>query len=204
MDGVDAVTLRGSVVTLVPVSLGHVDALVEAANLDRSTYGFTPVPADAASMHASVASQLAEYERRAALPFTVTATATGEALGQTRLFTYRSSRDVDRLDAVEIGGTWLAATAQRTAVNTEAKRLLLAHAFDVMGVERVELRTDVRNARSRAAILRIGATFEGVLRAWQPSFVPGEEGLLRDTAMFSVVRSEWPSVRAALDERRSR
>jgi len=93
----------------------------------------------------------------------------------------------------------LAAPAQRTGVNTAAKRLLLGHAFDTLGAQRVELRTDARNARSHAAILRIGAQFEGVLRAWQPSFVPGEETMLRDSAMFSILAAEWPRVRAHLD-----
>jgi RimJ/RimL family protein N-acetyltransferase len=99
---------------------------------------------------------------------------------------------------VEIGGTFLAASAQRTGINTEAKLLLLEHAFDVLGVGRVDLKTDARNDRSRNAMLRIGATFEGVLRNWQPSLVPGEEGLLRDSALYSITDREWPEVREHL------
>jgi RimJ/RimL family protein N-acetyltransferase len=85
--------------------------------------------------------------------------------------------------AVGIGGTWLAASAQRTGVNREAKLLLLTHAFDHWHVGRVEIQTDARNARSRAAISALGATFEGTLRNWQPSHVAGEEHRLRDSAM---------------------
>ena len=95
-----------------------------------------------------------------------------------------------RLDSIEIGATWLAASAQRTAVNTEAKLLMLAHAFDALGVHRVVLNTDARNDRSRAAIARIGATFEGVLH----SFRYGVEGTPRDTATFAIPARDWPEV----------
>ena len=100
--------------------------------------------------------------------------------------------------AVEIGGTWLAKSAQRSGVNTEAKLLLLDYAFTTWRVGRVDLKTDARNERSRNAIARIGATFEGVLRHWQPSMVEGETGTLRDSAMFSITDDEWPSVRERL------
>lgn len=120
------------------------------------------------------------------------------AVGVTRFLTlrYRSGRGLPF--AVEIGGTWLAASAQRTAINTEAKFLLLRHAFETWGVARVDLKSDARNEQSRAAIHRIGATFEGVLRQWQPSALDGEESLYRNTAMYSVVDAEWPAVREQL------
>jgi RimJ/RimL family protein N-acetyltransferase len=102
--------------------------------------------------------------------------------------------------AVEIGGTWLAASAQRTGINTEAKLLLLDYAFSVLGVGRVDLKTDARNDRSRNAMARIGGTFEGVLRNWQPSLVPGEEGRLRDSALYSILDTEWPDVHERLLE----
>ncbi len=105
------------------------------------------------------------------------------------------------LCAVEIGWTWLGASAQRTGINVEAKRLLFAYAFEVLGLVRVDLKTDARNERSRVAMARLGARFEGILRSWSPSRVAGEEGLLRDSAMFSVVTAEWPEVKAALDAR---
>jgi RimJ/RimL family protein N-acetyltransferase len=96
-----------------------------------------------------------------------------------------------------IGSTWLAASAQRTAVNTEAKLLMLTHAFDVWGVHRVTLKTDARNARSRSSIQRLGAVFEGVRRV----HVPAADGTLRDTAYYSIVAAEWPAVRDGLLER---
>jgi RimJ/RimL family protein N-acetyltransferase len=102
-----------------------------------------------------------------------------------------------RLDSIEIGATWIGASAQRTVVNSEAKLLMLAHAFDVMDVHRVVLNTDARNERSRAAIARIGATFEGVLHG----FRYGVEGTPRDTATFAIRASEWPDVRARLEAR---
>jgi RimJ/RimL family protein N-acetyltransferase len=103
------------------------------------------------------------------------------------------------LDSIEIGSTWLAASAQRTAVNTEAKCLMLVHAFDVLGVHRVVLNTDVRNERSRAAIARIGATFEGVLHTYRY----GVEGTPRDTATFAIPVRDWPTVRERLEARLS-
>jgi N-acetyltransferase len=99
-------------------------------------------------------------------------------------------------DAVEIGSTWLTPSAQRTPINTEAKFLLLAYAFESWCVERVQIKTDAENERSRAAILRLGAHFEGVLRAYQPSMArPGKP---RDTAMYALTRADWPDVRAHL------
>ncbi len=99
---------------------------------------------------------------------------------------------------VEIGGTWLAASAQRSGINTDAKRLMLTHAFETWGVQRVDLKTDARNERSRAAIERIGGQLDGVMRNWQPSLVPGEEGQPRDTAMYSIIPTDWPAIRERL------
>jgi RimJ/RimL family protein N-acetyltransferase len=98
----------------------------------------------------------------------------------------------------------LGAAAQRSGINTDAKRLLLGHAFEQWGVARVDLKTDARNERSRAAIAALGAQFEGVLRSWQPSHVPGEWDSLRDTAIYSVMTAEWPAVRERLERRLSR
>ena len=104
-------------------------------------------------------------------------------------------------DEVEIGGTWLAADAQRSAINTEAKLLLLTHAFDVWAVTRVALATDSRNARSRSAIERIGARYEGTLRHHRPSLMAGEVGRARDTALFAITDDDWPQVHDRLVER---
>jgi RimJ/RimL family protein N-acetyltransferase len=102
---------------------------------------------------------------------------------------------------VEIGGTWLAADAQRSPINTEAKLLLLTHAFDVFGVFRVAIATDARNERSRAAIERLGARLEGIMRNHRPNAGPlTEPGHPRNTAMHSIIDDEWPAVRAGLKE----
>lgn len=107
----------------------------------------------------------------------------------------------DGLCAIEVGFTWLARSAQGTGLNPEAKLLLFRHAFETWGVARVDLKTDARNSRSRAAIEAVGARFEGVLRNSSRSWVPGEDGRLRDTAIFSIIDTEWPDCRSRLEER---
>ena len=108
------------------------------------------------------------------------------------------------LCAIDIGWTWLAASAQRTGINVEAKLLLAGYAFETLEVARVGFSTDARNERSRRALQDLGARFEGVLRQWSPSRAPGEDGLLRDSAIFSVVASEWPAAKDALCRRLAR
>jgi RimJ/RimL family protein N-acetyltransferase len=126
------------------------------------------------------------------MPFATIDRASGRAVGSTRYMSI-----VPEHRRLEIGWTWLAPPWQRTGANREAKLLMLAHAFDVMDVHRVVLNTDARNERSRAAIARIGATFEGVLHG----FRYGVEGTPRDTATFAIRASEWPEVRARLEAR---
>lgn len=194
--------LVGSLVRLEPLSPQHIDGLVIAAAEARDSYGFTDVPAGSGGMVADVEAQLALLERGAAVPF---AQVVGDRpVGMTRFLNLRFLPAAQAPFAVEIGGTWLAASAQRTGINTEAKLLLLRQAFDHWGVARVDWKTDHRNARSRTAILALGASFEGVLRCWQPSAVAGEEQLLRDTAMYSVLAPEWPAVRQGLLARLAR
>lgn len=108
------------------------------------------------------------------------------------------------MSAVEVGFTWLAGSAQGTGINTEATYLLFRHAFEAWDVARVDLKTDARNARSRAAIESVGARYEGVLRNWSPSWAPGENGRLRDSAIFSITGDEWPAVRHQLEQRLAR
>lgn len=191
--------LEGDLVRLTPLGFGDVDALAAAAGEDRSNYTFARVPAGEAETRHYVGALLAQADEGAAIPFVIRRRGDDRALGCTRFLSIQRWFEREHPDAVEIGGTWLAASAQRTRVNTEAKYLLLRHAFDVWGVQRVDLRTDARNARSRTAIERIGARFEGVLRSWQPSVVAGELGLPRDTAIFSVTAAEWPGVRNGLE-----
>ena len=198
------VELHGRFVRLTPMTLDDVDGLVAAATEDRATYGFTSVPDGRDAMVEQVATLVRQRDRGHEVPFTTRDATDGRVIGSTRFLWLRSYFDRDEPDAVEIGGTWLAASAQRSPINTEAKLLMLTHAFDTWGVQRVDLKTDARNARSRAAIERIGARLGGVMRAWQPSLVPGEEGTPRDSALYSILPSEWPEVRAALEARLTR
>ncbi len=196
--------LVGRHVELVPLADEFIDALVAAANVDRSTYGFTEVPATREEMAIYVTWLLGLADQDQAVPFAQRLTGSGRVVGCTRFMELRRWRGRAEPDEVEIGGTWLAADVQRTGANTEAKLLLLSHAFDVWHVDRVALATDERNARSRTAIARLGATFEGVLRKHRPSRAPGEIGTARNTALFSITADEWPAVRAALADRLDR
>jgi RimJ/RimL family protein N-acetyltransferase len=192
-------SLTGAVVELRPMQLADAAELLDAASADRSSYGLTAVPDSIESMERAISALIDERERALAVPFTTVDARSGFAVGATRFLTLRWWTPRDAPHAVEIGGTWLGARWQRTAVNTEAKLLMLRQAFDVWQVDRVDLKTDARNDRSRRAIERIGADYEGVLRRWQPSLVPGEEDRRRDTAMYSIVEAEWPACRDRLE-----
>jgi RimJ/RimL family protein N-acetyltransferase len=195
--------LTGETVILEPMAPAHVDALVEAAGEHRDTYGWTFVPDGRAAMAAYVEAALAGREEDRFTPFVTVRRADGRVVGSTRFLTERwdwsvsdtTRQRADTPDVVEIGWTWLAASAQRTGINTEAKLLMLTHAFEEWQVHRVCLRTDRRNERSRAAIERLGATLDGVIRADRP----GSDGAVRDTAHYSIVAAEWPAVRARLE-----
>jgi N-acetyltransferase len=193
----DVPVLAGTLVRLEPLTMDHAGELAEAAEENRSSYGFTLVPG-AEDMESYVAGQLT---RPGLTPFAQVRVADGKAVGHTGLWDPRTWPGTDRLCAIEIGWTWLAASAQGTGINVEAKKLLFTYAFETLGAVRVDLKTDARNERSRRAIERLGVHFEGVLRSWSPSWAPGEEGTLRDSAMFSVVDSEWPSVKTAMTNR---
>jgi RimJ/RimL family protein N-acetyltransferase len=196
-----SVTLSGRHVTLTPLALDDVAGLVAAASGDRSTYGWSIVPDNADEMSVVVRRLLAEAEQRVVVPFATRRSDTLEIIGMTRFLTLRWYFDRDYPDGVEIGGTFLTAAAQRTAANTEAKLLMMTHAFDVWDVRRLDLKTDERNERSRRAIERIGGRFEGVLRNWQAAQVVGEEGRTRNSAIYSILDSEWPGVRERLKAR---
>ncbi|HEX4865306.1 MAG TPA: GNAT family protein [Acidimicrobiales bacterium] len=193
--------LEGRLVRLDPLTEEHVDALLAASSEDRSAYGFTTVPNGLEEVRAYVKQAVSDRDTGEGVPFVQVQRATGRVVGTTRFTNLR--RDEGRLNlyAVEIGWTWLAASAQRSGINVEAKLLLVGHAFEVWGVGRVDLKTDSRNLRSQKAIGALGATREGVLRNWQPSHAEGEPGLLRDTVMFSFVSSEWPEVKRGLETR---
>lgn len=204
------VTLRGSRVHLEPLGPEHVDGLAAAGSQDRATYAFSAVPHDAATARTYVEAALAEQATGTSLPFAVRTTPGGPVAGSTRFLDLEvwpdgppltGLRGALQLDAVptvgEIGATWYAASVQRTGLNVEAKLLLLGHAFDTWASLRVTLKTDERNARSRTAIERLGARYEGVRRAQMRA----ADGGVRNTAYYSIVREEWPAVREHLEAR---
>jgi N-acetyltransferase len=192
-----APVLEGDFVRLEPLDRRHAADLAAAAEEGRTSYGFTWVPT-ATQMDDYIDAQLAKAKAGTLMPYVQVSKASGRAVGSTAYWDPRHWPDRAALCAVEVGFTWLADSAQGTGLNTEAKYLLFAHAFEQWRVARVDLKTDARNSRSRAAIERTGARFEGVLRSWSRSWAPGEEGQLRDSAMYSLVASEWPACRQHL------
>ena len=191
--------LDGSLVRLEPLAVRHADALAAAAEEDRGSYGFTLVPR-ANEVGGYMDAQFARASQ-GLFPFAQVRRADGRAVGCTAYWDPRPWPGRDDLRAVEIGFTWLSASAQGSGINTEAKLLLMSHAFASLRVERVDFKTDARNVRSRRALEALGATFEGVLRSWSVSWALGEEGLLRDSAMYSVIAPEWNAVKSRLTAR---
>ena len=181
--------LKGDHVRLEPLSLAHVDGL-KAAGVDDSIWTWLPWRLETRDEYEAFVRRVLEArDAGKELPWTTVDARTGEIVGMTRLF-FVSLPD----RRVEIGGTWLAPEAQRTAINTEAKLLQLAYCFETLGCIRVELKTDARNERSRAAISRIGAQFEGVMRKHMRT----RGGFQRDSAYFAIVDDDWPAVKARL------
>jgi RimJ/RimL family protein N-acetyltransferase len=200
------VLLEGRFVRLEPLTLDHVPGLVDATSGNRESFVYTLVPSGETEARAFVASALADQGAGTAVPFATIDRSTNRVVGSTR-FCYIEfwdwpagsphQRGAELPDAVEIGYTFLASEAQRTGVNTEAKLLMLTHAFEVWRVHRVRLVTDARNQRSRRAIERLSARFDGVLRAARTAF----DGGIRDSASYSMLDSEWPEAKAALEAR---
>ena len=187
-----ATTLEGPGIRLEPLAEGHHGALC-AVGLDPELWRWTPKPVHtAADMAAYIAVALAERRAGRALPFAIIDKATGQAIGSTR---YGAIEPLHR--RLEIGWTWFGRSWQRTGANTEAKYLLLQHAFETLGCLRVELKTDALNERSRAAIRRIGAREEGTLR----SHMITASGRIRDTVYYSILDAEWPEIKQTLEAR---
>lgn len=189
---IEPVTLEGRHVRLEPLSHAH-HADLTAVGLDPELWRWIPTPVRTPEeMNAYIETALQEQERRVSLPFAIIEKAEGRAIGSTRY------GNIDRTHhRVEIGWTWVASAWQRSGVNTEAKYLLLRHAFETLGCMRVELKTDSLNERSRAAILRIGAREEGTFR----NHMITSSGRVRHTVYFSIIDSEWPDVKARLQSR---
>jgi N-acetyltransferase len=196
--------LRGRHVRLEPLQHRHVDGLVAAAAADPSLYQWSPVPKGRSEATRYIDTALAWRDDGSAVPFAIVRAEDGAVIGSTRFWQIEHwawpeghpSHGRSSPDVCEIGYTWLTRSAIRTTANTEAKLLMLTHAFEVWRVLRVCLHTDVRNQRSRAAIERIGGQFEGILRAHRMAadFIP------RDSARYSIVASEWPAARKRLGQ----
>jgi RimJ/RimL family protein N-acetyltransferase len=188
----EPVMLHGGHVRLEPLSKAHYPGLCEVG-LDEVLWRWIPVPVvTPADMATYIDKALAEQASGMSLPFALIEQATGGVIGSTRY------GNIDRLNhRVEIGWTWVAREWQRTAVNTEAKYLLLRHAFEKLGCIRVELKTDSLNTQSRNAILRIGAREEGIFR----NHMITATGRIRHTVYFSIVDSEWADVKVRLEQR---
>ena len=183
------VRLDGEHVRLEPLTPDHVDALA-AVGLDEDLWRWSPAPVRSRDdLAAYVRAALDGQARGDMLPFATVERATGTVVGSTR---FGNAALAHR--RVEVGWTWVARPWQRTAVNTEAKLLLLRHAFGPLGCHRVELKTDALNERSRRAILRLGAVEEGTLRRHMVT----ASGRVRDSVYFSVTDGEWPDVEAGL------
>jgi RimJ/RimL family protein N-acetyltransferase len=187
---VEPCVLEGTHVRLEPLSTDHLDALT-AIGLDPELWRWTlsrnQTPED---MRRYVETALAEQRAGQSLPFATVERGSGRVVGSTR---FAAIEPVHR--RVEIGWTWIARPWQRTAINTEAKLLMLRHAFEVWRCLRVELKTNAKNERSRRAILRIGATEEGTLRKHQLN----ADGTSRDSVYFSITDDEWPAVKQRLE-----
>jgi RimJ/RimL family protein N-acetyltransferase len=193
--GIAPVILTGATVRLEPLSLAHVDALTEVA-LDEELWRWSTARLESRDdVEAYVRTALEEALRGEALPFATVHLPEGRVVGSTRFAAWAHHHR-----RVEIGWTWIARPFQRTRVNTEAKLLMLQHAFGALGCARVELKTDALNARSRAAITRLGATEEGTLRRHMTC----GDGRVRDTVYYSITADEWPAVERRLSERLAR
>lgn len=187
--------LEGDYVRLEPLTLDHLDAFCEVG-LDASLWTWITHPVrDREGFAAYIEAALKGQERGDMLPFATVERSSGTVVGCTRYGAINVSHK-----RLEIGWTWIAPPWQRTALNTEAKILMLRHAFDTLGCNRVEWKTDALNKPSRSAILRLGAMEEGIHR----SHMQAEDGRLRDTVYFSMIRSEWPKAEQRLLARLSR
>ena len=200
--------LQGKYVRLEPLDHRHVDGLAVAAAVNPLLYQWSPVPQGKAEATSYVETALAWRDAGTAVPFAIVRIDDGVVIGSTRFWNLErwawpqghSSYGRGTPDAGEIGYTWLTSSAIRTAVNTEAKLLMLTHAFETWQVLRVCFHTDARNQRSRAALERIGGQCEGILRAHRMAadFIP------RDSVRFSIIAAEWPAVKDRLANLRDR
>ena len=201
--GTESFLLEGRYIRLEPLEHRHIAGLGAASAADPSLYQWSPVPQGEVEAARYLETALVWQEARTAVPFAIVRMNDGVVIGSTRFWNLerwawpqghpRHGREFP--DACEIGYTWLTRSAIRTSANTQAKLLMLTHAFETWQVLRVCFRTDARNQRSHAALERIGGKFEGILRAHRMAadFIP------RDSARFSIVEAEWPEVKERLN-----
>jgi len=185
--------LEGKHVRLEPLTLEHAEDLTRAG-ADSGLWRYLPIapPTSLAKNESWIQQALSDADGGGQIPFAIVETGNGRAVGSTRYL------DIQRENrSLEIGWTWIRKPWQRTAVNTECKFLLLRHAFEALGAVRIQLKTDGRNEQSQRAIARIGARREGVLRRNRRLW----DGYIRDTVVFSILDSEWPEVKAGLEQR---
>lgn len=205
---IDGIVLHGASVRLEPLDRHHADQLVEASNNGGDLYQWSPVPQSIEAARLYIETALAWRNEGRALAFATIDRQSDRVIGSTRFFDItrwawpegheRASPDV--VDICEIGYTWLAPSAVRTAANTEAKLLMLSHAFETWRACSVCFHADARNARSRAALTRLGAQFEGILRSHRLAV----DHIPRDSARFSIISSDWPRIRGHLEAKLSR
>ncbi len=192
---IESTTLEGRIVRLSPLTLDHHSALCEVG-LDEELWKFSPFPIrNSSEMLSFIKDALESQAKGLALPFVTIEESTNTIVGSTRY----GNIDATNLH-VEIGWTWIARPWQRTAVNTEAKYLMLRHAFETLGCKRVEFKTDSLNERSRNAILRLGAQQEGIFR----NHMVTSTDRMRHSVFFSIIDSEWLEVKAGLEGKLSR
>ena len=195
LDPGQSLELDGDHVRLESMSLAHLPGLV-ACGLDPGIWTWMPLTvSDEAGMRAVVEAALAGRDAGTEFPFVTVDRGTGQVVGSSRYLALALAHR-----RLEIGWTWITPSAQRSAVNTETKLLMLSYAFKTLGCLRVEFKTDARNAASRAALLGIGATFEGVFR----KHMVVRDGERRDSAWYSITDDEWPAVQVHLRQRLSR
>lgn len=199
---IDQPILQGRHVRLEPLERHHAEALAAASAVDPSLYQWSPIPQGAAAAAQYIETALAWRDTGTALPFATIRMEDGMVVGSTRFWNverwpWPTGYPLDHRtgpDACEIGYTWLASSAIRTPINTEAKLLMLTHAFEQWQVLRVCFHTDARNHRSRAALERIGGKYEGILRAHRMA----ADYTARDSVRFSIIAAEWPGVKQRL------
>ncbi|MDE3195925.1 MAG: GNAT family N-acetyltransferase [Acidobacteriota bacterium] len=202
LNSIEPFELTGTSIRLEPLDRHHIDGLTAASAADPSLYTWSLVPIGREAVERYVDTAISWRNAGTAAPFAIVDPATGSVLGSTRLWDlqywkwppHHPAHGRGLPDTCEIGYTWLTRPAIRTAANTEAKLLLLTHAFEVWDVLQVSLHTDERNARSRAAIERIGGKFEGILRAHRMAadFTP------RNSVRYTIIACEWPEVKRRL------